>query len=152
MKYPTVAANKLLLRLCDHHCSPTWPRQLPNSAGSSRVLAACCHTPPSTAVEAMGGSLLRAAHHTGGLFLCHCEGDWPFEPSDIPKWTETIKWYLTGSHREDSFHGYSTAGKPKLWSSCMCAPLELIGTADKYQLLLQVRCSAAVFSMTNLFV
>lgn len=150
-KRPTAAANKPWRRLCDRHCSPTWPRQLPNSAGSSRVLAACCRTPPSTAEEAMGGGLPRAAHHTGGPFLCHCEVDWPFEPSDIPKWTETIKWYLTGSHREVSFHWCSTAGKTELCYRYMRAPLELIGTADKYQLLLQVRCSTADFRTSTLF-
>lgn len=32
------------------------------------------------------------------------------------------------------------------------APLELVGTADKHQLLLQVGCATAVFGMSNLFV
>lgn len=147
MEHPTVAADKPLQLLCDRRCSPTWAHQLPKSAGSSRVLAACCHTPPSTAAEAVEGSMLRASHHTGGLSLCHCEGNWPFEPFDIPKWTETIMWYLTGSHRGDSFHLYSTAGKPKLCCGYICAPLELIGTANKYHLLLQVRCSTAVVGL-----
>ena len=88
-----------LLLLCDHLCSPTWPHQLLNSASISRVPAACCHTPPATAGVAKGGNLLRASRHTGGLSLCQNKGDWPFEPPDIPKWTETIMWYLTGPHR-----------------------------------------------------
>lgn len=92
-------ANPPLLLLCDHQCSPTWSHRLLNSASTSQVPVACCHTPPATAGVAEGGNLLRASRHTGGLSLCQGEGDWPFEPPDIPKWTETIMWYLTDPHR-----------------------------------------------------
>lgn len=85
--------------ICDHQCSPAWPHRLLNSAGTSRVPAACCHTPPATAAGPEGGFLLKASRHTGGLSLCQSVGDWPFEPPDIPKWTETIMWYLTDPHR-----------------------------------------------------
>lgn len=53
----------------------------------------------------------------------------PLSPLTFLNVTETIMWYLTGSHSEDPLHLYSSAGKPKLWCSYICAPLELIGTA-----------------------
>lgn len=56
----------------------------------------------------------------------------PFSPLTFLNVTETIMWYLTGSHRGDSFHLYSSAGKPKLWCSYIRAPLRLIGTAIKF--------------------
>lgn len=90
--------NKPLLQLCDHLCSPTWPRRPPSSADTFQVLAACCHKPPATAVGVEAGNLLGASRHTGGLSLCQNEGDWPFEPPDIPKRTEGIMWYFTDPH------------------------------------------------------
>lgn len=90
--------NKPLLQLCDHPCSPTWPRRPPSSADTFQVLAAYCHKPPATAGGVEAGNLLGSYCHTGGLSLWQNEGDWPFEPPDIPKRTEGIMWYLTDPH------------------------------------------------------
>lgn len=92
-------SNQPLQLFCDHQCSPAWSHRLLNIAGTSPIPAACCHIPPATAGGPEGEHLLRASRHTGGLSPCQSEGGWPFEPPDIPKWTETIMWYLTDPHR-----------------------------------------------------
>lgn len=94
-KWKCSISNQPVPPLCDRRCSPAWPRQLPNTADIFRVPAACCHTPPATAVGVEVGNLLGAACHTGGLSLCQNEREWPSEPPDIPKWTQRIMWYLT---------------------------------------------------------
>ena len=91
--------NSPWLLLCDHQSSPTWSHRLLDSAGTSQVPVACCRTPPAIAGAAEEGGILRVSRHTGGLSPCQSEGDWPFEPPDIPKWTETKMWYLTDPHR-----------------------------------------------------
>lgn len=122
--------NQPLQLFCDHQCSPAWSHRLLNIAGTSPVPAACCHTPPATSGGPEGEHLLRASRHTGGLSPCQSEGGWPFEPPDIPKWTETIMWYLSDPHRGVSFDLHHGAGRSKHRGSYTTAPLELTGTAE----------------------